>query len=344
MTKFSDAEITQILPPYLADRADVRALSKTLQWVIQDVLDRIEEARTWCNIDGAREDVLDLMAAERRVPLYQDDFTLESKRELIKEALPLYAHMGTPGAVNRMLSAVFPGSYVEEWYEYGGKPYFFQIVLETSAAREPMDPDAIIQAVDKAKRLTSHLDGIIYQCNIGLIIGTHGRGYKYRSGWTGRHESGTMPRRSRHGRSEHGELEVASCGHGYLYEADLAGTKPWRNQAGGQAAGGVEVGTDAGGYAYASAFSGRGESGTAYGRSTAGAAQGSGVGILPEGAGFRYSSTFSGRHESGTEPQRSYEGGSLDGGFAAAAEGQGYPYRAAMCGRGYCRERRSTLC
>ncbi|EIY9839747.1 phage tail protein, partial [Campylobacter coli] len=52
---------------------------------------------------------------------------LEEKeaRKLISKALLLDRYNGTTWAIKEALSAVFPTAVVKEWFNYGGKPYFF---------------------------------------------------------------------------------------------------------------------------------------------------------------------------------------------------------------------------
>ncbi|EAI6817073.1 phage tail protein I [Campylobacter coli] len=59
---------------------------------------------------------------------------LEEKevRKLISKALLLDRYNGTTWAIKEALSAVFPTAVVKEWFNYGGKPYFFKVKVSTT--------------------------------------------------------------------------------------------------------------------------------------------------------------------------------------------------------------------
>ncbi|EAI3071986.1 phage tail protein I [Campylobacter coli] len=59
---------------------------------------------------------------------------LEEKeaRKLISKALLLDRYNGTTWAIKEALRAVFPTAVVKEWFNYGGKPYFFKVKVSTT--------------------------------------------------------------------------------------------------------------------------------------------------------------------------------------------------------------------
>ena len=185
MTKLYDGQITDLLQNGARYNPEIQALAYAVHMEKRRIIDHAVQTRTLALIDKLPEKILDILAVELRTPFYQEDFSIRAKRELIKETLIYYTYMGTPEAVNRMLSAVYPGSYIEEWYTYGGEPYHFQVILEMANFREPANASTIRRGIKKVKRLTAHMDGLIYQCNIGITIKTKGHGYQYRSAWTG---------------------------------------------------------------------------------------------------------------------------------------------------------------
>jgi P2-related tail formation protein len=365
MINLYDGQITDLVQNPLKYNPETIAIGYAIQQEKRRIIDRANGTRTLALIDELPEKILDVLAVELRTPFYQGDFSIESKRALIKDTLIFYTYMGTPEAVNRMLSAVFPGSYIEEWFYYGGEPYHFQVILETSGIRETAQISTIRRAIQKVKRLTAHMDGLIFQCNIGIVIGTHGQGYKYRSAWPGRTWNGTVPWRDMRGGLEHEELEIETDaaghaykvpmngtqpwrdmrgglehsqvkaethGHGWLYDSEFtgrpeAGTVPWRNTEAGHAHGEVEAGTDAGAFAYTSPAAGV----EPY-RSTRPACQDETLEAETKGRGYSYRSEAAGRIEAGTEPQHNTGAGIGDGGIEVHAETQDFHFFAPLAG------------
>jgi phage tail P2-like protein len=55
----------------------------------------------------------------------------EIKRQTIADSLELHRHKGTPWAVKRALEMTgFPSTKLQEWYEYGGSPGYFQVAID----------------------------------------------------------------------------------------------------------------------------------------------------------------------------------------------------------------------
>lgn len=328
MIKLYDGQISDLLANGAKHNPEIKALSYAALKEKQRIIDQAQRTRTLALIDELPETILDILAVELRTPFYQEDFSIKAKRGLIKDTLIFYTYTGTPEAVNRMLSAVFPGSYIEEWYTYGGEPYHFQVILEMSDFRECADAAAIIKGVKKVKRLTAHMDGLIYQCNIGIVIETHGQGYKYRANWTGRTEAGTQPWRNKRGGFEHEEVEVAISAKGFDYKAPATGTAPWRDVRGGMEHEKVEIGSSGIGWAYSSEFSGKAEAGTEPYRNTKGSQTDNGLDISAAAQGFGFSST-----PSGTEPYRSNSAKIDNAEIDVLSDGQPYGYSSDFAGQ-----------
>lgn len=366
MISLYDGQISDLLTNGARYNQEIKALAYAVLQEKQRIIEQAQRTRTLSMIDELPESILDILAVELRTPFYQGDFTVASKRELIRETLVYYTYMGTPEAVNRMLSVVFPGSGIEEWYTYGGQPYHFQVILEMSGFRETANAATIIKAVKKVKRLTAHLDGLVYQCNIGMAIRTHGQGYKYRSPRTGGTWAGTQPWRNKHGRPVHWELEAATSGKGFMYDADMTGTKPWRDIRGGMEHEELEVGSDANGWAFTSELSGRAKAGTVpyrnerggysaeillagteaggflYESASAGTepkrstkikTEVAGIDVASEGKAHRYKSIPSGKAETGTVPKRAQPFRNDDGGIQVTASAQGFTYTVQASGK-----------
>lgn len=328
MIKLYDGQISDLLANGAKHNPEIKALSYAVLKEKQRIIDQTQKTRTLALIDELPETILNILAVELRTPFYQEDFAIKTKRELIKDTLIYYTYMGTPEAVNRMLSAVFPGSYIEEWYTYGGEPYHFQVILEMSDFRECADAATIIKGVKKVKRLTAHMDGLIYQCNIGIVIGTHGQGYKYRANWTGRTEAGTEPRRNKRGGFDHEELEIAISAKGFDYKSPAAGTAPWRDVRGGIEHEELEIGSNGKGWAYYSEFSGKVETGTEPYRNTKGSQTNKEMGIAADAQGFGFSSALA-----GTEPYRAKSAKIENAEIDVLSEGKPYSYSSDYAGQ-----------
>lgn len=133
----------------------------------------------YCCIDTLQEDVLDMLAIDFKVDWYNTSADIEAKRNMIKDCIKIHKHKGTVYAVETALKNIHQKSTVEEWFEYGGQPYFFRIVQDISNKYEVLNYDEILKTIAIYKRLSAHLEGVIYQCNIDLIIRSDTFNHKY---------------------------------------------------------------------------------------------------------------------------------------------------------------------
>ena len=197
-------------------------------WLERDLPD-IDLARIYARIDEASEGLLDILARDLAVEWYDYDFSVESKRELVKTSFFVHKFLGTPAAVTRMLSAVFPGSWIEEWFQYGGEPHHFQVVIELRNARETANIGEIIRAITMVKRLSSWLDGIVYQTQINLVIETQVNHWLY-SPFMDRQDAvdGTTPWRATKYKGKESQLRIQTQTNRNRHTDELDGTVPWR--------------------------------------------------------------------------------------------------------------------
>ena len=113
----------------------------------------------WPFVDQQVPPLLDILAWEMHVDIWagwEGDLPIEKKIELINSSIDWHRHMGTRYAVDQMLKVVFEQGHVTEWYEYGGRPYYFRINFEGE-----IDPDKweqVKKAVYAVKNVRSWLD------------------------------------------------------------------------------------------------------------------------------------------------------------------------------------------
>ncbi|HGY3718487.1 TPA: phage tail protein I [Citrobacter gillenii] len=86
----------------------------------------------------------------------------QEKRELIKQAIELHKYKGTVWAVRRVLEILSLPGTISEWFEYGGKAYFFKVEIEL--INKGMDENLFNNLVDlihEYKNVRSKLEALI---------------------------------------------------------------------------------------------------------------------------------------------------------------------------------------
>ena len=121
--------------------------------------------------DTMPEQRLDELAWETNF-LYDYNSDVETKRRLLKNVFDIYRRLGTPLAMENALQAIFPGSSLQEWFEYGGEPYHFRIEIEMpESGATPEQQARALRNVLFYKNARSVLDKINYfdQCDDAVM-------------------------------------------------------------------------------------------------------------------------------------------------------------------------------
>ena len=152
--------LLDILPPNLLADKKINAAARALDDELQKITAATRNALLLPRLDELPEEVIDLLAWQWHVDFYEPiGMDIETKRKLIKNSIAWHRIKGTPAAVERVVSAVFDTSHVQEWFEYGGKPYHFKVITEDVTT----DPNVLARmrrAINAAKNTRSWLETI----------------------------------------------------------------------------------------------------------------------------------------------------------------------------------------
>ncbi len=85
--------------------------------------------------------------------------TEQERRELLKNSLKLHKFRGTKYALVRVLSILGLNGIVQEWFEYGGKPYHFKISIEmNNRAFDFETENSLLELINANKNVRSKLE------------------------------------------------------------------------------------------------------------------------------------------------------------------------------------------
>lgn len=164
--------LLRALPEVLRNDESMEALATSIAQTLAKRPEEIQRLLIYPRIDELPEELLDILAYDFKVDWYDYNYSVESKRAIIKGCFFVHRKMGTRKSVENALSAIYPGTIVEEWFEYGGSPYYFRVILDVTSPREAIDNGKILRALNLYKPLRSHLedDAIIYRSRVHLVI------------------------------------------------------------------------------------------------------------------------------------------------------------------------------
>lgn len=158
MINLYDAGILDLLPESFRKKPEVRALSYAIKMADRRRLAYMRNVLLW-DVDVLPEWLLDAIAAELNSPYYDASMSIEDKRQTIKDTLLNYRQAGSRQAVQRMITAVYGGGYIEEWHEYGGTPGTFRIYTPNVTSQEELDQ--VKKMLRRVKNARSTLDVIV---------------------------------------------------------------------------------------------------------------------------------------------------------------------------------------
>lgn len=372
MNSLKDADFYATFPPALKKDEKMVALGRLIANELHQTVEQTKKNIIYANINELSETWLDVLAYDLHVDWYDYDYPIEAKRAIIRDSVRVHQKLGTKAAVEMALGGIHPKSEIEEWFDYGGKPYRFRIVLDTTESRVAADYDEIIKTVDIYKRLTAHLDGLYYQGSITVVVMPKTEFWLYSVPMTGQLKTGTEPHRNTVGAVENAVIDVMTQAAGYTAEFTPTGTKPDRNITFATKDTEIVTESDTTGYQYTSNQTGQAYkfdsdlTGTkpdrnmqyqtadvaAVGETEAQAYPFESIftGTVPDRAvtvknrdiqtvadteteQYPYETDMTGQKKTGTEPYTNTKPGISDKGMATTAETESYQYEVKRCGK-----------
>ena len=151
-------DISKWVPKFILWDKNGYALAKAIEAGLQMMNDAVKKGVDCIvDYDTMPEWRLDELAWETNF-LYDYSADVEIKRRLLKNVFDIYRRLGTAAAVENALRAIFPGSDLQEWFEYGGEPYYFRLEIEL--------PDSGITAEQQERALRS----ILFYKNVRSVL------------------------------------------------------------------------------------------------------------------------------------------------------------------------------
>lgn len=151
MLKIQEASVHNAVPAVVAEQPWVKALAAAWSLNMKQADGYAGKAAILANLDDAPEELLDALAIEFRAPVWQDDYTPEFKRRIIRASIPYYKSLGTKAAMEKTIAEVYgDGVEVQEWFQYEGAPGTFRVNLNAEGVINALLLREIIQNTKRA--------------------------------------------------------------------------------------------------------------------------------------------------------------------------------------------------
>ncbi len=168
-------DISKWVPKFILWDKNGYALAKAIEAGLQKMNDIIRQGVDCItDYDTMPEWRLDELAWETNF-LYDYSAGVETKRRLLKDVFFIYRRLGTKAAVENALQAIFPGSVLQEWFEYGGEPFYFRMEIELpDSGITPEQLERALRRIVFYKNARSVLEGLNFDRNVSAQIMTAG--------------------------------------------------------------------------------------------------------------------------------------------------------------------------
>lgn len=161
MISLQQVSFSTLLPPNLQD-VQTRALGAAWDQAFRKLVDYTERvSMTFAFVMELDEEMADHLCLSLDIKGYKADLSLQKKRLLIRSALLNYSRMGTKAALEDAVGIIHGGTTVQENWEYGGLPYYFQVAVDAGQERVTVNPvDRLLDTIMEYKNVRSWLQGI----------------------------------------------------------------------------------------------------------------------------------------------------------------------------------------
>lgn len=150
-----------VFPVALRGDQTIAALAEMAAEAMEKRAAETSRPRLYPDVMSLPEDLLDILAYDFAIDWWDPNYSLDEKRRIFKASWYVHKHLGTKAAVEQAISAIYPETRVEEWFEYGGQPYHFR--LQINISDDDIDSDRMRRVLDRLyyyKNLRSHNDGM----------------------------------------------------------------------------------------------------------------------------------------------------------------------------------------
>lgn len=159
MMRVDSVDFAALLPRFMRVQEDDRAMADALSVLLSARGRRCMEMSVWEMVREMDETVLDAVAEAFGLAWWRPDWSPSVKREMLGKAEQIRLGIGTKATLEGVLQVYFsdPSLTVEEWFDYGGKPYTFRILTNEATVQRQLQ---FARVVDALKRTSQSMDGI----------------------------------------------------------------------------------------------------------------------------------------------------------------------------------------
>lgn len=159
MIELQSSSLLDLLPENLRSDSTLSAAAKAIDQELQRITSSIHKLSYFDRFDTLTDEEVNELAWQFHVDFYDPTLPIEQRRELIKKSFAWHKRKGTASAVEELVTTIFGDGKVEEWYEYGGDPFYFRVITNNPTATNEQ-AEKFLEALNSVKNIRSRLDAI----------------------------------------------------------------------------------------------------------------------------------------------------------------------------------------
>ena len=132
MSKYdlNNCDYQLIFPDNLKKYKNLERVAKQIENIFKyTIVSKVSKLALLKNLELQDDKVLDKLAYYYSVDNYSFDLKRDIKIELLKNGFNVHSKKGTKSAIKNNLKKLGYTIRIEEWYEYGGKPFTFKVTV-----------------------------------------------------------------------------------------------------------------------------------------------------------------------------------------------------------------------
>jgi len=143
-------------PDYLRKDETIMALAESIAEKFGALPELVDGIRIYAMINELPNELLDILAYDFKVDWWDPNYTIEQKRQTLKDSWDVHRTLGTKHAVVTAISAIYPYTEILEWFEYNGPPFEFRILIDsTHEGYSPTLHKRVLERLEYYKNLRS---------------------------------------------------------------------------------------------------------------------------------------------------------------------------------------------
>lgn len=158
MNNVEDIPLVETMPASIRGDETIQNISKAIKKEMHDVSIATGYCLLLPRLDELSESLLDELAWEYHVDFYDQMLPISRKREMVRQALESHRKKGTAAVVRNVVSIILDDGRVEEWFQYGGEPFHFRVVLIMGPMESEETIQTLVDTIYAVKNVRSWLD------------------------------------------------------------------------------------------------------------------------------------------------------------------------------------------